>query len=244
MFVYYQLVFTEFQLIECVLQGSSWTDFKPQIEKLPNLLPNFSIVAWDPPGYGKSIPPKRNFGVDFYHRDAEAAVQLMQRLNFKLFDILGWSDGGITGMLAAGNFSRSVRKLVIWGANAYIHPNEIKIYESIRDVNKWSERMREPMEKVYGKEGFATLWSDWVDALLKIYNEKEGNLCKDELRKITAQTLVLHGAKDPMIVPEHVPYLLNNIKGSDIFVFNEGKHNIHLKYADEFNRLVADFLLK
>lgn len=32
------------------LLGSSWTDFKPQIEQLPALIPNSTIIAWDPPG--------------------------------------------------------------------------------------------------------------------------------------------------------------------------------------------------
>lgn len=45
--------------------GSAITDFKPQIEQLPKLLPNFTIIAWDPPGYGKSRPPNRTFPLDF-----------------------------------------------------------------------------------------------------------------------------------------------------------------------------------
>lgn len=118
-------------------------------------------------------------------------------------------------MIVAGKNSGAVRKLVVWGSNAYIHPDEVKIYESIRDVSKWSARMREPMEQVYGRDGFAQLWSEWVDAVLKIYKEQSGDICKELLKKITAQTLVVHGAKDPMIVPEHVPYLLNGIKGSE-----------------------------
>lgn len=182
---------------------------------MPALLKNYSIIAWDPPGYGKSIPPQRYLGVDFYKKDSETAFQLMQNLKFKTFDLLGWSDGGITAMIMAGTYPQSVRKLIVWGANSYIHPDEIKIYENIRDVNKWSPRMRKPMENVYGKEGFAKLWSDWVDALIKIYEQQSGNLCKELLQKITSPTLIVHGAKDPMIVAEHVPYLLNNIKNSE-----------------------------
>lgn len=28
--------------------GSAWTDFRPQIEQLPKLLPDHTIIAWDP----------------------------------------------------------------------------------------------------------------------------------------------------------------------------------------------------
>lgn len=38
----------------------------------------FTIVAWDPRGYGKSIPPVRDFPPDFFERDAKDAVELMQ----------------------------------------------------------------------------------------------------------------------------------------------------------------------
>lgn len=110
--------------------GSAFTDFKPQIEQLPNLLPNYTIIAWDPPGYGKSRPPQRTFPLDFFRRDATVANTLMQSLDFSKYSILGWSDGGITGIIMAAEFNQSIENLVIWGANAYILPKEVEIYES------------------------------------------------------------------------------------------------------------------
>lgn len=111
--------------------GSAHTDFKPQIEHLPNLLPNHTIIAWDPPGYGKSRPPNRTFPLDFFHRDAAVANALMESLDFKNYSVLGWSDGGITGLIMAAKYNNAIEKLVIWGANSYIHPDKVKIYESM-----------------------------------------------------------------------------------------------------------------
>lgn len=212
------------------------------MEALPSLLKDHTIIAWDPPGYGKSNPPKK-FHLDFYQEDAEVAHNLMHRLDFASYSILGWSDGGITGMIMSAQQPEAVEKLVIWGSNAYVLEEETKIYESIRDVSKWSEKMRQPMEEVYGKEGFAKLWANWVDALLEIYRKKGGNICREHLEKIVCPTLIVHGAKDPMIAAEHVPYLQEHIKKTELFVFPEGKHNVHLRYAQEFNDLVAKFLL-
>lgn len=110
--------------------GSAWTDFRPQIENLPKLLPDHTIIAWDPPGYGKSIPPQRNFTVDIFERDAESANALMTALGFTKFSALGWSDGGITCMLLAATYPEMVDRLVIWGSNSYILPEELEIYES------------------------------------------------------------------------------------------------------------------
>lgn len=111
--------------------GSALTDFLPQIEQLPKLLDNFSIVAWDPPGYGKSRPPERTFPNDFFHRDAFVANALMQQLGFRKYSVLGWSDGGITGLIMAAKYTNAIEKLVIWGSNSYVLPEELDIYESM-----------------------------------------------------------------------------------------------------------------
>lgn len=213
--------------------GTAWTDFQPQIEKLPELLPNHTIIAWDPPGYGKSQPPERHFDLDFFQKDAQCAVDLMHALGRPKFSILGWSDGGITGIIVAGRFVECVEKLVIWGAGAYLNAKEEKAmqgkynlifkfgtlllkhlicFTDIRDVNKWSPRMREPMEKVYGVEAFPKLWSAWVDAAVAIYKERQGDFCCTEVTQIRAPTFILHGKKDPMIAAEHIPYLRERIK--------------------------------
>ncbi|KAG0444387.1 hypothetical protein HPB47_013853 [Ixodes persulcatus] len=59
-----------------VRSRSTRTDFSPQLEKLDRK--QFTLVAWDPPGYGFSRPPERTFPVDFYHRDARVVAQLMK----------------------------------------------------------------------------------------------------------------------------------------------------------------------
>lgn len=56
--------------------GTIWSDFKPQVEGLNK--DKFTVVAWDPPGYGKSRPPDRKFPLDFYEKDADAAAQFME----------------------------------------------------------------------------------------------------------------------------------------------------------------------
>jgi valacyclovir hydrolase len=226
------------------IEGSAFTDFKPQIESLPKLIPDYKIIVVDPVGYGKSIPPKRNFTKDFLEKDADVVKELMDVLNIPKFNALGWSDGGITGLILAGKYPQNIEKLMIFGSNAYIVEEELKVYESIRDISKWSVRMREPLEKLYGHEYFKEKWEEWVDTFKLIYKENNGNLCKEFVEKIIAETLILHGEKDPMIAKEHVPYLLANIRNSKLITWPDGKHNIHIKYADDFNKKIAEFLMK
>ncbi|XP_012062665.1 PREDICTED: valacyclovir hydrolase [Atta cephalotes] len=221
--------------------GSIWTDFKPQMENMN--VNELTIVAWDPPGYGKSRPPDRTFPNDFYQRDATWAYNLMKTLGYSKFSLIGWSDGGITSLLLASAYPDSVYRMVVFGANAYIHPNEIKIYESIRDINKWSEKMRTPMIQIYGEDYFQKMWSDWIDAVLRLYEKQNGDLCKQVLPKIKCPTLIIHGTKDAIVLPEHPTYLKQNIANSKLHIFEKGAHNLHLRYSEEFNNLVTNFLV-
>lgn len=226
------------------ISGSSFTDFRPQIEQLPKLLPNHQLIAWDPPGYGKSIPPTKQFTTDFLERDADTINQMMDVLKVNNYSVLGWSDGGITGMILAGKYPEAIEKLVIFGSNAYIIEDELRIYDGIRDISKWSAKMREPLELIYGAEYFKTAWENWVDTFKLIYKERNGDLCKNYLKNIIADTLILHGEKDPMLAKEHVPFLMTNIHNAKLITWPDGKHNIHLRYAEDFNNKVSQFLLE
>lgn len=53
----------------------------------------------------------------------------MNTLGYSNFSLIGWSDGGITGLILAAKNPQSVRKMVVFGANSYILPQEAKIYE-------------------------------------------------------------------------------------------------------------------
>ncbi|CAG2182959.1 unnamed protein product, partial [Oppiella nova] len=56
--------------------GTSRTDFTHQLESFdPNV---FTLIAWDPPGYGFSRPPDRRWSKDVYARDADIAAKLME----------------------------------------------------------------------------------------------------------------------------------------------------------------------
>ena len=62
------------------------------------------------------------------------------------FSVLGWSDGGITGMILAGERPELVQKLVVWGSNAYVSQEDVDCLIKVKDLSKWSVKMREPLE--------------------------------------------------------------------------------------------------
>jgi len=52
------------------------SDFTPLTENLDQ--EKYTIYLWDPPGYGSSRPPNRDFSPGFLNRDADYAIALME----------------------------------------------------------------------------------------------------------------------------------------------------------------------
>lgn len=223
--------------------GTARSDFTPQLDYFGSR-DGLQIIAFDPRGYGYSRPPQRHFsGTSSFENDAKDAKGLMDALNIKKFSVLGWSDGGIAGLMLAALFPDSVRSLVAWGANAYVSKEDIACYSTIRDLSKWSKKMLEPLEQEYGREGLHQMWNSWLDVLEGVYHSG-GNICKEMLSEIKCPTLVLHGMKDPIVPNFHPTYLSTHIPHSLVHNFPDGKHNIHLRYSEEFNQIVENFVRK
>ena len=55
--------------------GSTRTDFAYQLDGLNH--DNFTLISWDPPGYGFSRPPNRDWD-DFYRKDVRILSQLLK----------------------------------------------------------------------------------------------------------------------------------------------------------------------
>ena len=69
------------------------------------------------------------------------------------------------------------------------------------------------------------------------------DLCLEEVKRVQCPTLIVHGAKDAMCPQFHADYLKGNIRGSEMIIMEDGKHHLHLKYAQEFNQLTEQFFL-
>ena len=231
--------------------GTAVSDFAPQLEYFGRKDSGYTVVAYDPRGYGNSRPPSRTFHTEpehFLKSDAYDAYNLMKVLGFSDFSVFGWSDGGVSAIVLAAKFQNAVKKLVVWGASAYISREDLKMFEAVRDVSEWSPKMRESLEAVYGSD-LPKIWAGWNDSMMEIYTKTAsnseslgGDLCIGELPHIKCPTLILHGEKDPLCPQFHAEYLRDHITGSKLHLYPTGKHNIHLRFAQEFNALVDQFL--
>jgi valacyclovir hydrolase len=217
--------------------GTGAGDFHAQIEWFAAR--RFNVVAPDPRGYGQSRPP-RDYPPDFYHRDAADMFALMSALGHEQFSIIGWSDGANIGTIMAATRPERVSRLVVFGGQSFLTAEEITAFNDIRKISAWSSRAAEAMRAVYGDE-LGALWDRYVDGQEALF-AAGGDLYAGLLKKVVCPTLVLHGAKDPLVPGLHPEAIHRGIAGSRLYTFPEGKHNIHIRYADEFNALALAFL--
>ncbi|CAG9821433.1 unnamed protein product [Phaedon cochleariae] len=206
--------------------GTIWSDFKPQIDRLDRS--KFTVVAWDPPGYGESRPKDKQLDPDFYDVDATYAKKLMEVLGIPKYSLLGWSDGGVTGLFLAAKYPMNVEKMVVWGTGTYISPFEYKFIDSIKDLSTWSPEMLEPLIEIYTKQGLEDIMKRYSDALKMMY-ERGGDICSDLLQEIHCPTFILHGDKDPLLALHQPMNLLNNIKGSNAETREERNNDMEFK---------------
>jgi valacyclovir hydrolase len=203
----------------------------------------FRIVSWDPPGYGKSRPPDRDFSGDFYRRDAHLVMKLMNKLGYDKYSVLGWSNGGITGAFLAADFPNIVTKLVTWGSHSYADERAVMFSRIMGNLDMWSDKMKAPMLDMYGEKYLLKMLKDWGDSVEEYYKRGDDVALTSRLPRIQCPALIIHGEEDPVLGVEHAEYLANHIKRAKLYIMPKAKHNLHLRYTEEFLELVEAFLL-
>ncbi len=64
----------------------------------------------------------------------------------------------------------------------------------------------------------------------------------NNLKNITNETLIIWGDHDKSYTFNQIMILKNNIKNSQLSIFKNCAHNVHLENVDKFNKTVKDFL--
>ncbi|CAG7732550.1 unnamed protein product, partial [Allacma fusca] len=174
----------------------------------------FTVVVWDPPGYGRSRPPERDYSGNYFQRDADYLVELVKKVGIDKYSVLGWSQGGVTGVHLAATAPENVKNLIIFGTFACV--DEFVVSERpISRIETWSEEMKAPFVKVYGEEYLRRSWDGWAESIMRFYYEEGGDMGHQKLMGLVkCPTLIIHGDSDPIVPVGHALHLQNHIKNS------------------------------
>jgi pimeloyl-ACP methyl ester carboxylesterase len=210
------------------------------------------VLRYDPRGWGRSAPAAGPFS----HLDD--LDRLMDAAGMEKAHLLGSSFGGSVALDFAVVSRKRVSSLILVGAggpqNGFPMPGELLLAfapvgqvmreDFARGIDLWLEtdarmpRSKELRELV--RENALANESYWKIPFPSIANLTPP--VAERLGEIDAPTLVLVGANDHPYAHEIAEALARGIRGAARLVIEDAGHLAHLDRAEEFNRIVSDFI--
>ena len=186
---------------------------------------------------------------------ANDIIKHMNTLSIEKADVIGVSQGGMIAQYMAINAPKRVNKLVL----VVTTPRKNKILED--SVNNWlimandkdfKGIMIDTLEKSYVGKYLEKIRK--IYCLLDLYSKKatfdrfiiEARACLshdsyNKLKEIKCPTLIIGAKKDQVLGIEGSIELNKNIKGSEIYVYEDYSHGVN-EQAKDFNNRVLNFL--
>lgn len=172
----------------------------------------FTCYLVDSRGHGKSSEI-----ASFHYREmAMDMILFMDKLGLQDVTFVGFSDGGIIGLLAAG-MTRRITRLVVCGANT--KPSGLKAHFLIgmRIANFFKR-----------------------DPLIKLMLT-EPDITDDELSRISAKTLVLAGSRD-LIRREETDHIANTVPDAQEHILPGETHMSYVVHSDKLAHEILTFM--
>jgi pimeloyl-ACP methyl ester carboxylesterase len=191
----------------------------------------YRVIAADSRGHGKS---EMGSGRLTYEQMAEDLNALLERRGLKSVFVLGWSDGGILGLLLAIHHPDKVSRLAIMGANL----NPAGAYDWANDLVAAKDTQ---IDQMIAKGDTSQPW-----ARLEQYFDllgKQPNISMAQLKTLTAPTLVMAGDRD-VIRGEHTLEIFQGLPNAQLAIFPGATHMIPWQNPELFNQTVETFFAK
>ena len=212
----------------------------------------FRIIAPALPGFGESFNTQSLNSISLM---AKFIIQQIDLKNIDKFNLMGHSMGGMIVQEIAKLFGDRINKLICFatGPIGDIPGRFEPINTSIKKLGE--EGIKEQVKRIPPKwfvEGEqAKNYYFCENAVKNISEETARNALiamrdwngLENLKKIKNKTLIIWGDKDKSYNFEQVSTLKNNIPDSDLKIFKNCCHNVHLEQPQKFNQVVEDFLI-
>ena len=226
--------------------------WRTQIEGLSN---DFTIIAWDAPGTGKSDDTPEFFTLKDW---ADCLAELLDTIGIKKAYILGLSWGGLLAQMFYEYHSSRVQSLILCGAytgwKGSLTDSEFKT----RTTNALADASLPPKE--IARKYLPSMFSDNAPVslrgeLLNIIStdfrpngframvKAMATDSRELLPKIKVPTLLIWGDSDKRSSMDVALAFKNSIPGARLEIISNAGHISNMENPDEFNKAVKDFCL-
>lgn len=224
--MYYEIYGTGEPLLFIHGNGGSMNAF---VNQLTYFSKKFKVIFADSRAQGKSVDDRDSLS---YEMMADDFNSLLDYLKIDSCYVVGWSDGGIDGLLLAMRHPKKVKKLAVTGANVWPDTTALDpwVYkEMIKQDKQLSTLPASP--KVNNDKKLVRLMID------------QPHITTAELKKISCPSLIIGGDHD-VIPPRHTLIIAESIPKSYLWILPHAGHSTPITYKDDFNRVVMDFFIK
>ena len=224
---------------------------------MPGLAPHYRTLAPDMVGFGYTDRPA---GVTYNVQTwADQTIGFMDALDIQTASVVGNSFGGGIALRMATQHPERIDKLVLMGSMGVSFPitdgldrvwgyqPSVQNMKAMLGIFAYSPELRDDDElarvryEASIQPGFQEAFSSMFPAPRQ--SSVEAMTTPDEeLRKISKETLIVHGRDDKVIPLENSYRLLHLIDRSQLHVFGRCGHWVQIEQADPFVRLVDDFI--
>ena len=204
--------------------GGSINNFENQI---PYFSKNYQVILADSRAHGKSIDQGDSLNYEIMTDDLNA---LLDTLHIDSCNVIGWSDGGIEGLLLAIRHPKKVKKLAVTGANL--------IPDAILSTDPWV--VETVISAIDSLKKLPVSFETKRQLKLQRLLINEPHITHAALQTIACPTLVIGGDQD-VIMPRHTLEIAENIKKSNLWILPNSGHSTPLAYKDLFNETVRTF---
>ena len=207
--------------------GGSIKDFSNNI---PYFSKKYKVIIADSRAQGKSTDNSDSLT---YEMMADDYAALLTELKVDSANVIGWSDGGINGLLLAIRHPEKVKKLAVTGAN--LQPDTTAVPQEIWDLVGPEYAKAKAKTNRTDKEK-----NEWK--LLRLL-EEQPHIPTTELGKIACPSLVIGGDHD-VIREEHTMLIYHSIPRAYLWILPNSGHSTPIFYKDVFYSTVDDFFNK
>ncbi len=198
--------------------NGSIEDFYQQI---PFFAKQYRVIAIDTRGQGKSTDLTNTPYT--YEQFSNDLLQVIQKLNLKKVNLIGWSDGGNTALIFNAQHPELINKIMTIGA--VLNPNGVG-------------------EELIGNlKNLANKPSETTNLRLIELMLNEPNITKSELNKIHNPVLVVAGEKDE-VKESHTKEIQQNISKGELLIIPNSTHYVPFEQPKVLNEAILKFLKK
>jgi pimeloyl-ACP methyl ester carboxylesterase len=207
--------------------GGSISNF---VNQIPYFSKKYRVIIADSRAQGNSRDESDSLS---YEMMADDYAALLDQMKIDSAYVIGWSDGGINGLLLAIRHPGKVKKLAVTGANLW--PDTTAVFNDV-------EQMVLPTYNALKNKNDKTAQEKAGWKLMRLLVE-EPHILLTDLQKIGIPTLVIGGDHD-VIKPEHTLLIAQNLPQSYLWILPNSGHSTPIIYKDEFNKKVDEFFSK